>query len=240
MIFNKVMLAFIYFEGVNMNITAETSFIKEPMDRLIGIVQSMPWEKKEFYSNYLAQTYHFVFHSCRLSALAISVTDKDQADYYRRSMGHIKEEDGHEALAITDLKRLGYAIEEFPENAVTRSLYEPQYFKTSRKNTSLVGYILALELVAVAAFKPVYERLLMEYGPKSTNFVRVHVEEDESHVLKAFEELNRLSADELEEVLKNYEQTCYTFGEFLQACSPDHVANSYAPTIKAAVEEARI
>lgn len=181
---------------------------------------AMPWENQGFYENYLAQSYYYIFHSTKLLAWAAAHTRRDEKNYYRRLISHIKEEEGHEILAERDLKRLGKNIEDYSENGLTCALYEPQYYKVSKSSTSLLGYVLALECVAVNTFKPLYERTREIYGDKSTTFIRVHAEEDPDHVEKALMEIEQLTREERELVIKNYYQTIDSFLVMMNSCVP--------------------
>lgn len=193
-------------------------YIEATMEPLSEAILQLPWQNPRFYAEYLAQSYYYVFHSCKMLAMCAGLTSKDQADLYRRSIAHIKEEAGHEVLALTDLKRLGFRIEDFPEDGITRALYEPQYYKILKQPTALLGYILALEYICFLKYSELHKLLSKSYEDKCLNFVRVHAEEDPDHVEKAVEQISKLSASELEAVRLNFEQTCDMFLTFLKRC----------------------
>jgi thiaminase len=186
----------------------------------------MPWENEAFYAQYLAQTYYYTFHSTRMLALAAARTSPGQFDYYRRSIEHIAEESGHENLALTDLKRLGHKIEDFSELPTTKAFWQPQYFLIDRSNTALLGYILALEWLAVATFPAVLERLKTKFGAKSINFIRVHAEEDPDHVDKCFEQIENVPLADRALVWENFRQTCRMFELFMRECAVESTERS--------------
>jgi hypothetical protein len=188
------------------------------MHELVENVKAQPWEDSAFYQEYLAQSYYYTFYSVKMLAHAASLTTVDQTSYYKRSIEHIKEEYGHDSLALTDLKRLGGTIDDHPELGVTRALYEPQFYKIQRQPTALLGYILALEYLCVTHYKELFKRLEKTYGVKCTNFIRVHAEDDPDHVEKAIAQIKSLPEHEQEAVWKNYEQTCRMFAGFLNEC----------------------
>lgn len=185
---------------------------------MLQTFRDMPWENKEFYAQYLAQTYYYTFHSTRMLALAAARTTSGQFDYYRRSIEHIAEESGHENLALTDLKRLGFKIEDFPELPTTKAFWQSQYFLIDRSSTSLLGYILSLEWLAVEAFPSVLSAVRGSYGEKCVNFIRVHAEEDPDHVDKCFEQIEMVPQHEREIIVENYKQTCRMFQIFMREC----------------------
>lgn len=193
--------------------------MEDLMKDLVENVKSQPWEDIDFYREYLAQSYYYTSFSVKMLAHAASLTTNDQTVYYKRSVEHIKEEYGHDSLALTDLKRLNGKIENHPELGVTRALYEPQFFKIQRQPTALLGYILALEYLCVSHYKDLYLRLQKTYDAKTTNFVRVHAQDDPDHVEKAIQQIEALRDSENNAVWKNYEQTCRMFACFLDECS---------------------
>ncbi len=188
---------------------------------------NMPWEDRGFYAQYLAQTYYYTFHSTRMLALAAARTTSGQFDYYNRSVEHIAEEAGHENLALTDLKRLGFKIEDFSELSTTRAFWQPQYFLIDRSATTLLGYILALEWLAVATFPAVHERIKKLYGEKCVNFIRVHADEDPDHVDKCFAQIEKVTPAEQELIFANFRQTCRMFELFMRECSEVSSVRSY-------------
>lgn len=149
--------------------------------------ESMPWDQKEFYANYLAQTFYYVRHSTRILALSAGRLsyEKDQK-IHLRFLKHLGEEANHEKLALNDLKFLGYKLQDFDELNSTRFFYEPQYYKIEHQHPlALMGYILFLEVLAQNVCPPLSAKLTNLYGKKSATFLLVHGEEDPSHVEEA-------------------------------------------------------
>jgi hypothetical protein len=180
------------------------------------IIDSMPWEDKKFYGNFLAQTYYFVCHSTRLLARAASHFGVDNERLYRRFVNHMSEEDRHELLAKKDLEQLGFSIEDFPELSETRTFWESQYYKIDQsKGTSLLGYILYLEAIAVNCFERCYDVISKEYGNKCVNFIRVHVNEDPEHLEHAIEEINAFEGAQLADIWQNFEQSADIYEQIL-------------------------
>ena len=179
-------------------------------------LQSLPWEDKSFYANYLAQTYYFVCHSTRLLGRSLSYFQVDREKLYKRFKDHISEEDSHEKIALSDLKKLGFNIKDYPELSVTRAFYESQYYKIEQSfGVGLLGYILYLEAIAIKGFPSIIESLYETYGKGSCQFLKVHVEEDPEHVNKAIEEIEVLSDKEKSQIWQNFIQTAEIYHSIL-------------------------
>ncbi len=209
------------------------------MQDLVENVKAQPWEDAEFYKEYLAQSFYYTAYSVKMLAHAASLTSPEQTSYYKRSLQHLREEYGHDSLALADLKKLGGKIEDHKELGLTRSLYEPQFFKIQRQPTALLGYILALEYLCVSYYKELHQRLEAHYGKTTTHFVRVHAEEDPDHVDKAMAQIEALPEAERAAVWINYEQTCRMFGAFLTECAAQAHQGAVVPLKSARRSEGR-
>ena len=195
---------------------------------LLQKFKNMPWEDQDFYEQYLAQTYYYTFHSTRMLALAAAFTSTSQENYYRRSLKHIAEEEGHEKIALNDLKRLGGNIEDHTELPTTKAFWQSQYYYIDKENTSLLGYILCLEWLAVDTFPDVYSKTLPLYSKASTNFIRVHAEEDPDHVDQCFEQIGALPKDDQYMVMQNFIQSCRMFTLFMEEVEHSVKSDKYS------------
>lgn len=176
----------------------------EKCEQVGNLICELPWENEKFYANYLAQTYYYVSHSIRLLGLAIARLESDIVR--KRFVTHISEEHGHEKLCVNDLKFLGLTPGDFKEQSLTKAFYQTQYFKTDRNPISLLGYILALEILAAKVLPRVNIRL-KELYPRSISFVKVHAEEDQDHIESAFKQLEMLNEADTAAVLENFDTT---------------------------------
>ncbi len=183
---------------------------------MVRSFQAMPWTNSEFYKNWLAQSYYYTNHSTRMLAFAAGWAPSDEQNYYRRCLAHIREEQSHDLLAVRDLEKLGAQRTDYQEMGSTRAMWEPQFYKTQRQPKALLGYILALEMLAVATFPQLHLVLLEKYGKDATHFVRVHAEDDPDHVEEAIKQIEACSAAERVEIQKNFAQTCTMYRMFLQ------------------------
>lgn len=171
------------------------------IDELSDQNLNLPWKNKEFYTNWLTQTYFYVCHSTKLLNLAAANTSDEK--YYRRLIAHIKEEFGHEKLALSDLNALDVQIESFQEQSITKAFYLSQYSITQRNPFALLGYILALELLAARHLPKILPIVENEFGNRATVFIREHSEEDQHHIESAFKIMDGLSPHDTKEVTEN-------------------------------------
>ena len=157
-------------------------------------VSSFAWEDPQCYASWLSQTYHFVSHSTRLIALAASRFYLDQDGLHNRFLAHIQEEKSHEKLAIHDIKALGLEPANFPELSLTKGFYRSQYYFIERvEAASFLGYIMALEGIAVYAGPVALKKAQKAHGSKATSFLKVHSEEDVEHIEQALNQFEQLT-----------------------------------------------
>ena len=183
-------------------------------------IRTFPWENKLAYANFLAQTYYYVCHSTRLLCASAAIFSQEDQHLHKRFIKHMDEENSHELLALRDLQRLGYKIEDFPEMAQTRTMYEIQYYKIEHVDpVALMGYILALETMAGEDFKWLKEKLTGLYGKDCVRFVQVHADDDPDHIEKAVEVVKGLKESRLHEIDLNIVQTGLYYPAMLDACA---------------------
>lgn len=183
-------------------------------------IRNYPWENKEAYAQFLAQTYYYICHSTRLLAASASRFSQLDQSMHRRFLKHTDEENSHELLALRDLQKLGYSIQDFPEMPETSSLYEIQYYKIEHIDpAALMGYILALESMAGADFPWLKERTVGLWGKECAKFIQVHADEDPDHIEKAMQVIEGLKRDRLPAINHNIEQTALCYINMLEACA---------------------
>ncbi len=149
-------------------------------------------------------------------AYAAGWTENMEQSYYRRSLVHIGEEQGHDLIAVNDLKNLNYDIANFIELGTTRSMWECQFYKIQKDPTNLLGYILALETLAVKTFKEFNGELLKTYTDKATRFVKIHADDDPDHVEEALIQINKCTPAQQKNILFNFEQTITMYNCMLE------------------------
>lgn len=159
---------------------------------------NFPWTDQLAYAEWLAQTYSMVSHSTRLVALASGYTSLEDSKLHERFLEHAKEERGHQWMALSDLKNLGYALSDFSSIYPTESIYQIQYYWIQHKGAaSLLGYILVLETLASHLGIEVYHKVRSAHGEKASVFLECHAEEDPEHLEKAYQIVEQLSKKEI-------------------------------------------
>ena len=188
----------------------------ETMRELETVCRDFPWETKEAYGTWLAQTYFFVLHSTRLLALTAANFSLQDNEPHQRFLHHIDEEKSHEMLALKDLQHLKMPIASFRELAETSALYQAQYYWIEHKSPfAFFGYIMALEGFAVSCGKHVYSRVRKAHGDKATLFVKVHAEEDVGHLEKAFEQIDKIPQAEFSAFVENFRFSAHFYCRML-------------------------
>jgi hypothetical protein len=153
---------------------------------------------------WLVQTYNMVNHSTRLVALAGALTPLDHNNLHARFVDHSKEERGHQLICISDLKAIHHKLEDFPCLHASAAMYQIQYYWVEHRGAaSFFGYTLSLECLAGAFGAELYRRTLAAHGPKATQFLKLHCEDDIEHTEKAFKALEALSTPDKDMILEN-------------------------------------
>ncbi len=188
------------------------------LKRLDRALEKFPWGTAAAYGDWLAQTYYYVRHSTRLLAASAALFPLDERGnaFHHRFAAHMGEEKKHEQLALHDLKGLGFTIDRFPELAVTRMFYEPQYYKIEHQDPiALFGYILALEAMSARKGPWVRERVVDSHGATCAAFLRVHAEDDVDHLEKAFRSLEATTEEQRRLIEQNIDQTTFGYAAIL-------------------------
>lgn len=195
-----------------------------PLNKYANRVQQFRWEDIDCYASWLSQTFHFVSHSTRLIALAASRFYKDKSQLHQRFLEHISEEEFHENLASRDVKALGLELSAFPELSVTKVFYRSQYYQIEREAPeSFLGYILALEGIAVLAGDNANNRVCETFGPKAASFLRVHSQEDKEHIESAFKHILSLDDKNQKMAYANFIQSGEMYCKILDAIEENYL-----------------
>lgn len=172
------------------------------------------FKDKNAYAEWLAQTYYFVRHSTSLLGYAMPHLKNDGLRHHFEH--HLGEEERHDLLALKDLERMGRKIDEFEEYNTTQAFYQSQYYRIQFEGgTSLLGYILFLEGIAVAWGRQVYEDI-KDTHKGSVLFIKVHAEEDPHHLEAAIETIMKLSPEEQKAILRNLRYSDEIYEQMLQ------------------------
>ena len=192
------------------------SKIKQNVLRLSNVIETVNWKDKEKYANYLAQSYYYVRHSTRILSLAASRFSLEDSASHQRFLKHTHEENNHEKLLLMDLKQLGKNIDSYPEQNPIRAFYQIQYYMIEHISAATcLGFILALEGLAVQKGGWFYDLISKTYGEKAGSFLRVHAKEDVEHFAQAVELVAKMGEKDQAEILKAMDTSCYLFARML-------------------------
>ncbi len=185
------------------------SDFEKKMTAFTEVMAAFPWEDKECYAKWLAHSYYYVSHSTRLLAMAASRCDVSEQMLHKRFLEHLQEEKGHEKMALTDLEKIGFDIGAFREMTETSLFYQNQYYWLSYHGAvPFFGWILALEGGAVHCCEKAYVRVAKAHGEKAGIFLKVHAGEDVKHLEQALSQIEHLPSPVLQQIAKNFEQSC--------------------------------
>jgi uncharacterized ferritin-like protein (DUF455 family) len=184
---------------------------------VVEYFKTMDFSNKEIYANWLAQTYYFVSHSVRLSALGASMLPVDTA-VGKRMVAHTMEEKGHHTVAAKDLEALGKTVSDYPAFGVTNAFYQSQYYKVMFEHPyHLLGQIFMLEAFSVEIGPWMYEIVKNAHGDKACRFVKIHAHEDVDHVQKALEAIQTFPKENQEGTAANFYQACEMYYNILKS-----------------------
>lgn len=188
----------------------------EEFEHVNHIFNNYPWEDEEAYVDFISNMYYFLSQACRLLASAASRCDLSLDAFHHRFIEHANEEKNHEKLVLSDLRGLKRDLK--PCLYSMPPLWQTQYYLIENKDPlSLFGCILYLENLSLAEHigPNAYNRSLKKYGRKATNYLRVHVEEDEDHIDKLYVALSQLPEASQEAVYESLKITSSLYKNFI-------------------------
>lgn len=193
------------------------SAINQCIEGLGKETTSFPWEEKSAYAHWLGQTYYYVCHSTRLLALAASRFE--DMPTHNRFLEHLREERGHEQMATNDLKALGVSISDIPCYAETHAFYQTQYYYLEHATPeAFFGWIICLEATAARSGMAIFERIKAAHGEKAGTFMKIHSQEDVSHVEKAFKAIEGARSESHPKILENLQNSATLYADMLRRC----------------------
>jgi thiaminase len=149
---------------------------------------AFPWYSKRVYRDWLIQTYAYVKHTTRLTALAAARIDVEDP-MHQHMLNHAAEEKNHQQLIINDLEVLDpdyvWNLEELP---ITTAFYQSLYYQIDHISPyALFGRVIPLEGLASIAGPILCDKVKRAYeGQNVSSFLEVHAEADPGHVERAF------------------------------------------------------
>ena len=186
--------------------------------RTLEPIRQFPWHEARAYAQFLAQTYYYVCHTTRLLGLCASRIGIEREKLHHRFLKHAAEERSHHLLAERDVQHLGFTLWSMPELPITSALYETQYYRAEHIGpTAIFGYILALEGLSVVYGRHVYEALTRHHAQEACSFVKLHANEDPTHLDAALAAVNSLTETERGIIKDNFRFTSRLYTAFLDA-----------------------
>ena len=174
------------------------------VEQIAAAYADFPWEEPGVYANWTAQTYYYVRHATRLLSLAAARCSVSDEELHRVFLKGIREEQGHEALAMNDLKQLGYTPADFAELPEASTYYQSLYYAIEHDGpAALLGYFLALEGLAALKMENALRRVQAAYTDQAAGFFRIHCQLDVDHFDEGLRNLEMLDSDKLAAVEKN-------------------------------------
>jgi pyrroloquinoline quinone (PQQ) biosynthesis protein C len=191
--------------------------VLDHVEQLGASAQAFPWENKTAYGCWLAQTYYFVRHTTSFLSLTASRFGPWQRERQYFQLSHLREESGHDELLLSDLNALGFKIETFEELPETAALYQSQYYFIDHENpASHWAYAYLLEGVAAKKIRIFIDRVESSHATGSSQFLRVHKDEDQGHFERGLGMLDHLTAAEADSYQRNLIQCAYFYAGMLE------------------------
>jgi hypothetical protein len=201
------------------------------LSRIERLSDVYPWHDAKAYGWWLAQTYHLVKHTTRFIALTAARLPFNQNALHYKLMEHCREEAGHDAIALGDLKKMGFSIEDFPALAETTALYRAQYYALEYGlPVSHFGYSFCFEGYAARRAERIQRAVEAAHGVGKASFLALHAVVDQDHFASAFEVLSTVTDIEAAEIKENLELSCLLYESMMKRL----VAEKLRPTIELA------
>jgi hypothetical protein len=195
--------------------------LQDKLEQVASVVREFDFADVRTHAHWLAQTYYFVRHSTPMLALSCGLSVENR-DYHNRCIEHLAEEKGHDKMILNDLKFLGFKVSDFPELASTQALYQTQYYWIEHKSPmSFLGYITLLEGLSIYCGEIALKKA---QALKGLSFLKLHAEEDSSHLDKAFKMIESLPSDEQERIIANFELSAHLYIQMINQVTEQNCA----------------
>lgn len=181
------------------------------------VFDGFDWTDRALYGDWLAQTYYYVCHVTRALAFAASKCMQDQDKMFAVLLKAIREEYGHEKLALNDLSALGYALEDFPEYPQTAKYHQSFYqMIESHGPYVMAGFALPLEGIGPKCFANILGDLEKAHGAKTITFIKLHAVLDVDHFDEGLAALDSMSEDQLKAVHAGLKLTTRSYTDIIR------------------------
>lgn len=190
--------------------------------KLEEIRLAFPWSNQEAYIGWLVNTYEYALNSCKILAVTGGRFPRGKNNFSNRFIAHAAEEKGHEKLLENDVRNFGLRMEDLKPSVLGQAFHQSLYYWMYADNpVGMFGWVLALEGFAVRNVPAMYEICNKAFGPKGSSFLRVHADEDEDHLQKAFESIKSFTNEENALVAQTLQFYAGLYGSLLQKIHTD-------------------
>lgn len=181
------------------------------------MMESLDWESKDFYTEWLAQTYFYVSQTTPLVALACANTPTTRTKLHYRFIEELNEERGHEKLLERDLRHFGLEVSNFKEMPQTSLFYQSLHFQISQISpVTIVGFSLTLEGLAAKKLHNICARVEKAHGKEAASFLKLHCEVDAHHFEAAMPVLEMCENNELDRINDSIELCRHIYSSLLR------------------------
>lgn len=183
------------------------------------LLEDFHWEDKICYTNWLIQTYHYVKHTTRLTALCAAKLPLHLNHLHQHLLVHAsQEEEAHEQLILNDLKELDFkflkVIDDL-EFTITQAFYKTLYYEIDNVSPlAIFGRIIPLEGLAATLGAIITSKV-----SKGNSFIGTHADADPHHVERAFAAVKDVSIEEARIIEKNINFTFEIYNAILNKIS---------------------
>lgn len=204
--------------------------INRALDSMQDSIEHFPWENREAYVSWMAQSFEYVQYVTRILSLTGGRLPMTYNKLSNRFIQHSAEERGHEKLLINDCKALGVDIQNIPVLPEAEGFHKSLYYWIYQGNPlAVLGWAIFLEAFAVRYGETIFKRTEPAHGKKACSFLHVHIHEDPDHVQKGEEILKTLEAKDFVEVTRGIRLYAGLYRSMYQS-----VANAFRTHSKAA------
>jgi hypothetical protein len=164
---------------------------------------NFPWSSRASYAGWLAQTYFYTRHASRVSAHAATRTPVTRPELHDHFVRTINEEKDHPPMVLTDLRELGFTIDDFQEHPLTSAIYQTLHYQIDTVGPlALIGYFFVIEGAAAKFGREVLDEVRKSYGGRGISFLEEHVIADAVHFPAAQKFVASMPGDELATVAR--------------------------------------
>lgn len=198
------------------------------VDEVARVSRALPWENKDFYTQWLAQQFFLVTHTPRLLcsyALQVPLGSRDEFDHI---LHHLKEETGHDSWILKDLQKLGTSPAAFTPHPAGAALIKSQYYQIQYEHPmTLCGYSQFLEYLSVLVAGEIASRVEKAFGPQTAVFLKGHAAVDVEHAEDGWKMLENLPKDLEAKVLENLYMSANLYLQMLGDLKAQPVPRSF-------------